>query len=117
MVLIILLGPKYLDGWYTSGQCLLGHSTMPLISHRLTKTPHELTPPNSHHRGRKNLSGGTHDSQFASFGRAILPWPGVNVNENMIRNLSLILEDIVESDAKTIATQKRSLDISDQGSS
>ena len=45
-------------------------------------------------------------TEFASFGRAILPWLGINVNENMIRNLSLILEDRVESVAKTTATQK-----------
>lgn len=34
----------------------------------------------------------------------------VNVNENMFRNFSLILEEITDYIAKTIAAQQRSLD-------
>lgn len=40
-----------------------------------------------------------YDSGFAFFGL------GVNVNEAIIRKLSLSLENISESDAKAIATQ------------
>lgn len=69
-----------------------------------------MAPLNLHHLIRKDLPGCIHDLGFASFGRAIFPWLGINVNENMIRNLSLIFEDSVESVAKTIATQQRSLD-------
>lgn len=42
-----------------------------------------------------------HDSKFASIGRSLLPWPEVNANEAMIRNLST-LENIAESVAKAI---------------
>jgi len=41
---------------------------------------------------RKDLAGGFHDSGFTSFGRVMFPWFRVNVNENMIRNLSLLLK-------------------------
>ena len=51
-----------------------------------------------------------HVSGFASFGRALLSWLGVNVNEAMIRNLSLTLGDNADSIAKTLAAQETSLD-------
>lgn len=56
---------------------------------------------------RKDLAGGFHDSGFTSFGRAVFPQLGVNVNKNMIRKFSLTLRDITESVAKTIAVRKR----------
>jgi len=46
--------------------------------------------------------GDIHDSKFASIGRFLLPWPEVNANEAMIRNLST-LENIAESVAKTVS--------------
>ena len=50
-----------------------------------------------------------HDTGFASFGRHIFPWLGVNMNENIIRNLSLTLESTTEFAAdKALAAQKRS---------
>ena len=60
-----------------------------------------------HCQVRKDLLGGFQDSRFTIFGRALLPWLGVNVNEAMIRNFSLTLESIVKS---TIAIQQKPLD-------
>lgn len=45
-----------------------------------------------------------YDSRFTSFGRSLLLWLGVSANEAMIRNLSLILEDMAESTATAIAS-------------
>lgn len=39
-----------------------------------------------------------------------ISWLGVWANEDLIRNLSLTLEGIAESDAKAIAAQQKSLD-------
>lgn len=58
---------------------------------------------------QKGLTRSSNDSGFASFSRAILDWYSfipVHVNENIIRDLSLSLEGITESVAKTIATQQ-----------
>ena len=49
---------------------------------------------------RKGLPGGIYDSGFASLGRSLLPWLGINTNEAMIRNLSLTLESTAGSTAK-----------------
>ena len=49
-----------------------------------------------------------YDSGFTSFGRFLLLWLGVGANEAMIRNLSLILEDITESATKAMAAQENS---------
>lgn len=49
------------------------------------------------------LPGGLRDSGFSSFGRALLPWWGVTVDEAAIRSLSFTLESIVESAVKAIA--------------
>lgn len=57
------------------------------------------------------------DSEFASFGRVILPWLGINVNKNMVRTLSLTFEGSAESVAKTIATQQLRLRLSEHGHS
>ena len=48
--------------------------------------------------------------KFIPFGRSLLPWLGVSANEATIKNLSLALEDIIQSAAKTIAAQQISLD-------
>lgn len=45
--------------------------------------------------------------QDSSFGRAPLPWIGVNANEVMIRDISLTLEHVAESTAETVAAQQR----------
>lgn len=42
--------------------------------------------------------------------RLIRPWLGASVNENTTGNISLTLEDAKESNAKTLATQQRTLD-------
>lgn len=68
-------------------------------------TPHWSTPLNLHCQVRKDLRGGFHDSRFTFFGRALFPPLGVNLNEAMIRNLSLTLKSITKS---TIADQQRS---------
>ena len=54
------------------------------------------------------LPGGIHDSRLVSFGRILPPWLGVRTNGAMIRNLSLILEDITESATKALAAQENS---------
>ena len=54
-------------------------------------------------RLRKESPGDIHSLGVSSFGRAILSWLGMNVNKNMIRNLSLTPENIAESSAKVIA--------------
>ena len=51
-----------------------------------------------------------YDSGFTSFGRFLLLWLGVGANEAMIRNLSLILEDMAESTAKAKASRQKSLE-------
>lgn len=53
-------------------------------------------------RLKSEFPGDIHDSKFASIGRFLLPWPEVNANEAMIRNLST-LENIAESVAKTVS--------------
>ena len=83
---------------------------MPLTFYKQPKILHWSTLLDLHCRVRKELSGGINDSGCTFFGNAILPWLKVNVNETTVRNLFLTLEDIVESVAKTIATQQRSLD-------
>ena len=50
-----------------------------------------------------------YDSGFVSFGRSLLPWLGVSVNEAMIRNLSLTLGNITNTIAKAIAAQQKFL--------
>lgn len=55
------------------------------------------------------LPGGIHGSKFTSFGRSLLPWLRVSIYEAMSRNLSSILEGIVESLAAVIAVQQKSL--------
>ena len=92
----------------------LGHSwAMPLrlsncaTFHKWGNSSHLLTSLGLHHCVRKELPGGIHVSRLPSFGRAILLW--LWVNENVIRNLSLTLEDIAHSIAKTTAAQQRSL--------
>ena len=58
---------------------------------------------------KKTYQEDFHDTGFASFGRAIFPWLGVNMNENIIRSLSLTLESTAESAAaKALAAQQRS---------
>lgn len=41
--------------------------------------------------------------------RPSIPWLGVNVNENMIRNLSLTLKDTAESAANSVDAKKKVL--------
>ena len=81
---------------------------MPVDLHQKTETLHWSTSLNLHHWVRKNLPGSFHGSGFASFGRSLLPWLGVNVH--VIRNLSLTLKDAAKSAAKAIAAQWKSLD-------
>ena len=58
---------------------------------------------------KKTFQEDFHYIVFASFGRHIFPWLGVNMNENIIRNLSLTLESTTEFAAdKALAAQKRS---------
>lgn len=64
-----------------------------------------VSSPDLHPRLRKELPGGIRGPRFASFGRAILSWLGINVIENMISYLSLTLEDVPKSAAKIIAVQ------------
>lgn len=47
--------------------------------------------------------------EFAPLGRSLLPWLGINVNEPMIGNFS-ILEITAESAAKATEAQQPSLD-------
>ena len=55
-----------------------------------------------------------HDSGLASFGRALLPRLGVDINETVIRNHSLTLEETLEETvdftAKTLAAQQKYVD-------
>ena len=44
---------------------------------------------------------------FLPLARQYIPWLGVNVNENMIRNLSLTLEDTAESTANSVDAKKK----------
>lgn len=99
-----------LDSWCLDGQHLLNYLTMPLTIHKVTNTLHWLTPLDLHCQVRKDLWRSIHDSGFASIGGTMLPWSGVNVNENIMRNLSLTLENIAESAAQRIAVQKWSSD-------
>lgn len=62
------------------------------------------------HRFKWELPGSIHDSGFASFAKALLPQFRINVNEAIIRNLSLTLENIAESVAKVIVAQQKSSD-------
>lgn len=98
------------DGWHITGQCLLGYLIVLLTLHRQSETLHWSTPLSLHCWVRKDLPRGIHDSKLTSFGRSLLPWLRVNANENMIRNLSLTLENIIGSAAKTIAIQEKPLD-------
>ena len=61
-----------------------------------------VTFPVMSQRLKPEFTGDIHDSKFASIGRFLLPWPEVNANEAMIRNLST-LENIAESVAKTVS--------------
>lgn len=61
-----------------------------------------VTFPVMSQRLKPEFPGDIHDSKFASIGRFLLPWPEVNANEAMIRNLST-LENIAESVAKTVS--------------
>ena len=63
-----------------------------------------------HQKVRKDLPGDVHDSEFTSFGKAMLPWSKVNVTENVSLKFSLIREDILLSATETIAAPKKSLD-------
>lgn len=69
-----------------------------------------ITFPVLSHRFKWELPGNIHDSGFASFGRALLPWLGVNTNKALVRNFSLTLESTTESSANTIAAQWTSSD-------
>ena len=87
---------KCLGDWHITGQCLLSYLTVHLTV--LERTYQEAF----------------HNSGFTSFGRVLLPWLGVNVNEAMIRKLSLTLENTTDSIAKTLASQEKSLRLSGQ---
>lgn len=78
----------------------MGYLAVPLIFHQQTTLPYLLV---DSLRLRKESSGDIHNLGVSSFGRAILSWLGMNVNKNMIRNLSLTPENIAESSAKVIA--------------
>ena len=90
-------------------QCLLGYLTVPLTVHKQTEIAYWSSPLNLYLWVRKDPPGGVHYAGFASFGRALLPWLGLNVNEAVIRNLCLTLESIAESTVKGIAAQQKSL--------
>lgn len=62
------------------------------------------------HRFKQEVTGGIHDSKVVSFGRSLLPWWGVNVNEAMIGSLSLTFESITETADQTIDVQQKCLD-------
>lgn len=55
------------------------------------------------HLLKQELPKDIHNSKFASFGRCLLLCLKVSVNEAMIRNISLILEVLIESAAKATA--------------
>lgn len=89
-----------LDSWHIAGQYLLNYLTVPPTFHKWTKPIIESKGPT-----RKHLQL-----------RVYFLWQGhtfpvrSKCNENIIRNLSLTLNDTVESIARTTAAQKRSLD-------
>lgn len=58
-----------------------------------------------------SMSSGVNPSKGAGFGRLLFPWVGSAVDKHMIRNLSKILGDKVNSVAKAIAAQERFLDL------
>lgn len=76
-----------------------------------------VTFPVPRHRLKWEVSGGIHDSKLASSGRSLLPWPGVNACEALIRNLFLTLEDIGQPAAKTRVAQQKLLRLSGQSCS
>lgn len=80
---------KCLGDWHITGQSLLGYLTVHLAV--LERTCQKAF----------------HNSGFTSFGRVLLPWLGVNVNEAMIRKLSLTLGNTTDSIAKTLASQEK----------
>lgn len=62
------------------------------------------------HHLRKDLTGGNRDLEFASSSRATFLCLGENINASMIRNVSLTLDNIAESIARTLTAQQKSLD-------
>ena len=69
-----------------------------------------VTFPVLRHRFRQEQLRDIHDSGLASTGRVFLPCVRSSANEHVIRNLSLILEELVNATAKATAAQKQSLD-------
>lgn len=55
------------------------------------------------HRFKWKLPGGIYNQDLFPLVWALLLWLEVNVNENMIRNLSLTFQNIAESAAKTMS--------------
>ena len=97
----------WISVWLVYNQSMpLKNLAFPLMVHKMTETPQLLIPLTLHCWVKNVLPGSTHDSGIDSFGRALLPWWGVNVNDAMIRNLSLTLEYIAESTVKPIAATK-----------
>lgn len=88
-------GYECLDSWHTAGQCLLGHLTIPLNFHNFHISlvdPPEFTPLGYKRPTTMNSNWDLiliPNCRFTSFGRDILPRLGININKNMIRNLSL----------------------------
>lgn len=104
VVVIILLG-LLMPRW-------LVHQVVPLRLSNCAPNFYTLLPdsPEFILSGTKELPGGFHDSEFTFFGRALLSQLRVNVNEAIIRNLSLTIENITETAVKAIAGQQNFLD-------
>lgn len=95
-----------LNSWHITRQCLL-FNYAPNCPQR--EAPHWSTPLNLHSWVRRNYHSWCRVC-FQNFGRALLPWLGVNISEAMIRNLSLTVENIAEFTAEAIAAKEKSLD-------
>ena len=79
----------------------MGHLTVNICNK--SEASHWFSPLNFHGCLKQELPGSTHDSGFASIGRALLPWVGVRTRECIIKNLSLTLGELANSTAKAVA--------------
>ena len=98
-----------LDSWRIQGQYALAIITGLYLLHNQTEASHWSILLNHYNCFKQELPGGMHDSGFASMGRDFFPWVGVSTNEEMIRNLSLTLEELADSTGKAISVQQWSL--------
>ena len=81
----------------TRKNCLFGLVTLIFLLASVA-----VTFPVLRHRFKRELLGGIDVSKLVSFDRSLLSWLGVNTNEAVIRNLSLVFEYIAESSVKAV---------------